>query len=77
MRGEFDWFGVYLPPLLPAGLLAWALTVLLSRALNRIGFYRYVWHRPLANVALYVLVLGGTVFGLSAIMPALRGILPI
>jgi hypothetical protein len=77
MRGEFDLFGVYLPPLLPAGLIAWGLTVLLIRALNRIGFYRFVWHRPLANVALFVLMLGGTVFGLAAIAPALRAILPI
>jgi hypothetical protein len=70
LRGEFDLFGVYLPPLLPAGLLAWGLTVLIIRVLNRIGFYRLVWHRPLANVALYVLVLGATVFGLQAILPA-------
>jgi hypothetical protein len=77
MRGEFDLFGVYLPPLLPAGLIAWGLTVLLIRALNRIGFYRLVWHRPLANVALFALMLGGTVFGLAAIAPTLRAILPI
>jgi hypothetical protein len=70
MRGEFDLFGVYLPLLLPAGLLAWGLTNLLIRVLNRTGFYRFVWHRPLANVALYVLVLGGTVFGLAALLPA-------
>jgi hypothetical protein len=70
VRGEFELFGVYLPPLLPAGLLAWALTILLIRALNRIGFYRHVWHRPLANVAVYVLVLGATVFGLAALLPA-------
>ncbi len=77
MRGEFDFFGVYLPPLLPAGLIAWGITVLLVRALNRVGFYRFVWHRPLANVALYVLVLGGTVFGLAALMPTLRAMLSI
>jgi len=69
MRGEFDAFGVYLPPLLPAGLLAWVLTIVIIRALNRIGFYRVVWHRPLANVALYVLMLGATIFGLAALLP--------
>jgi hypothetical protein len=76
MRGEFDVFGVYLPPLLPAAALAWLLTVLLSHALNRVGFYRFVWHRPLANLALYVVVLGATVLGLAAILPSLRGMLP-
>jgi hypothetical protein len=30
----------------------------------------------LANVAIYVLVLGGTVFGLAALMPTLRAMLP-
>jgi hypothetical protein len=75
MRGEFDLFGIYLPPLMPAIVIAWALTVMLSRGLNRAGFYRIVWHRPLVNLALFVLVLGGTVFGLAAILPVVRGLL--
>jgi len=73
MRGEFDLFGVYLPPLLPAGLFAWLVTALLIRGLNRLGFYRFVWHRPLANVAIFVIVLGVTVF----VLPTLRAMLPI
>jgi hypothetical protein len=77
MRGEFDLFGIYLPPLMLAGMIAWPLTLMLSRALNHVGFYRFVWHRPMVNLALFVLVLGGTVFGLGAILPNLRGILPI
>jgi hypothetical protein len=77
MRGEFDLFGVYLPPLLPAGLFAWLVTALLIRALNRLGFYRFVWHRPLANVAIFVLVLGFTVLGLGPLLPTLRALLPI
>jgi hypothetical protein len=77
MRGEFDVCGVYLPPLMLAGVLAWLLTVALTHALNRVGFYHFVWHRPLANLALFVLVLGGTVFGLGAIVPMLRGWLPV
>jgi hypothetical protein len=76
MRGEFDLFGVYLPPLLPAIAVAWVLTALLLRGLNAIGFYRVVWHRPLVSLALFVLVLGGTVFGLDAVLPSLRAILP-
>jgi hypothetical protein len=76
MRGEFNLFGIYLPPLMLAGIIAWPVTLLLYRALNRIGFYRFVWHRPMVNLALFVLVLGAAVFGLGAIMPALRGILP-
>ena len=70
MRGEFDLFGVYLPPLLPAVMGAWLLTALVIRVLNGAGFYRMVWHRPLFNLALYVLVLGGTILGLGALFPA-------
>jgi hypothetical protein len=77
MRGEFDLFGIYLPPLLPSIGLAWLLTFLLIRLLNRVGFYHLVWHRPLANLALYVIVLGGTVFGLGLLLPHLRPLLPI
>ena len=69
MRGEFDAFGVYLPPLLPAGIFAWIATGLLIHVLNHLGFYRMVWHRPLVNVALYVLVLGATIFGMAAFLP--------
>jgi hypothetical protein len=74
MRGEFDLLGVYLPPLLPAIAVAWGLTALLTRGLNAVGFYRFVWHRPMANLALFVLVLGGTVFGLDAVLAGLRGV---
>jgi hypothetical protein len=76
MRGEFDLCGVYLPPLLPAIVVAWVLTAVLLRGLNAVGFYRFVWHRPLVNLALFVLVLGGTVFGADAVLPRLRGVLP-
>jgi hypothetical protein len=75
MRGEFDFFGIYLPPLMPAIVIAWPLTMILSRGLNSAGFYRIVWHRPMINLALFVLVLGGTVFGLTIILPALRWLL--
>jgi hypothetical protein len=75
MRGEFDLFGIYLPPLLPAIAVAWGLTALLSRGLNAVGFYRFVWHRPMVNLALFVLVLGGTVFSLDAIFTSLRGVM--
>jgi hypothetical protein len=76
MRGEFDLCGVYLPQLLPAIAVAWVLTALLFRGLDAIGFYRFVWHRPIVHLALFVLVLGGTVFGLAAVLPSLRGVLP-
>jgi Protein of unknown function (DUF1656) len=52
MIGEIDLFGVFLPPLLVwlgIGLLLSAAT---RWALFRVGLYRYVWHRPLFDLAL-------------------------
>lgn len=54
--------GFYLPP-----MLFWAAAALLPYALARwaigaLDLYRFVWHRSLFNLALYVLSLGGLVF---------------
>jgi Protein of unknown function (DUF1656) len=57
----FDFFGFYLPApllwaafaLLPCALICWGL--------RRAGFYRFVWHRALFNMALYVIILGGMI----------------
>ena len=61
MRGEFDLFGIYLPPLMLAVILAWPATWLLFHALNRVGFYRFVWHPPLVRLALFAGVFSGLV----------------
>lgn len=58
MIGEIDLFGVFLPP-----LLVWlGIGLLLSAAtrwvLLRLGLYRYVWHRPLFDLALLVILTG-------------------
>lgn len=54
--------GFYLPP-----AMIWALAVLVPYALvrlvlSRAGLYRFVWHRGLFNLALYVAMLGGAVW---------------
>lgn len=55
-------FGFYLPPFLFWAGAALIVFAGLRRLLDRIGFYRFVWHRSLFNLALYVLILGGAVF---------------
>lgn len=55
-------FGFYLPPFLVWAVAALIVFGVLRWLLNRIGFYRFVWHRSLFNLALYVLILGGAVF---------------
>ncbi|WP_191060411.1 DUF1656 domain-containing protein [Geminicoccus harenae] len=59
MPGEIDLYGVFLPALLVYAVLALVLKELASRLLVRIGAYRFVWHRPLFDLALFVLLLGG------------------
>ena len=57
-----EFFGFYLPP-----LVVWAAASLLPFfalrwLLDRFGLYRFIWHRPLFNLALYVLLVGGVAF---------------
>lgn len=61
MIGEFDVYGVFVPPLLVWVGLALPLTAVLRRVLRALGFYHIVWHRPLVDFALLVIVLGAVV----------------
>jgi Protein of unknown function (DUF1656) len=58
---DVELVGFYLSP-----LLLWAVAALIPFALvrwllERAGLYRFVWHRSLFNLALYVLLVGGAV----------------
>jgi hypothetical protein len=57
MIGEFDIYGVFVPALLVWALVALSLTGLLRTVLAWVGFYRLVWHRPLVDLSLLVIVL--------------------
>ncbi|WP_082109034.1 DUF1656 domain-containing protein [Azospirillum thiophilum] len=59
MMGDIDIYGLFLPPLLIMAVLAWALSALLRRGLRATGAYGLIWHPPLFDFALYVLVLSG------------------
>ncbi|HEY1857754.1 DUF1656 domain-containing protein [Acidocella sp.] len=58
MIGEIDLFGVFLPPLLVWLGLGLLLSAAMRWSLSRIGLYRYVWHRPLFDLALLVILTG-------------------
>ncbi len=58
MTGEFSFFGMYFPWLMLTSLLSLVVTRLISLFLARKGFYRHVWHPPLFDVALFLVVLG-------------------
>lgn len=58
MTGHLDLYGVFVPTLLALLLGALLVKSLLRALLMRLGFYRWVWHPPLFNLALYVMILG-------------------
>ena len=58
MNHELDIYGVFVPDLLVWVGLAFVLSIPVRRVLGAIGFYRFVWHRALFDVALYVILLG-------------------
>lgn len=65
MTAEFDILGVYVPSLLVWAVLALALSGLLRRIFTRAGLYRRLWHPPLFDAAVFILLLGGLVAAAS------------
>ena len=58
MIGDLDISGIFLPTLLMLMGITYVLFLLVHGVLQRVHFYRLVWHRALFNVALYALLLG-------------------
>jgi Protein of unknown function (DUF1656) len=69
MIRDLDVYGVFLPPLLVWTVVALAVTAALRRLLAWCGGYRFVWHRPLFDLALLVIVLGAVVAGVNRWLP--------
>ena len=61
MIAEIDILGVFVPALLAWVVLALLLAAVLRRGLGRLGLYRHVWHPPLFDAAVFLLLLGGIV----------------
>jgi hypothetical protein len=59
MSGELFLFGVFAPAALVWAIGAGLLIALLRRLLQRVGFYRLVWHPGLFDLAMFVLLWGG------------------
>ncbi len=57
MIGEFDLYGVFVPTPLVYGVVALVVFNLLRRVLTRVGAYRLVWHGPLVDLSLFVIIL--------------------
>ena len=57
MRGEIDIYGVFIPALLAWSIIAFMTSIGVRRVLASLGFYKYVWHRPLFDIALFVVLI--------------------
>jgi hypothetical protein len=62
MRYVIDIYGVLVPALLLWIIIAFALSALLRRFMQRFDLYRLVWHRALFDFAIYVCILGVVVY---------------
>ncbi|MGD9511427.1 MAG: DUF1656 domain-containing protein [Geminicoccaceae bacterium] len=69
MIREIDLFGIYLSPMVGYALAAVLASVVLRRVLRRLGAYRLVWHPPLFDAALFVIVLAAIVAGVWRLGP--------
>jgi protein AaeX len=67
--GEFDIYGVYFPSFAVFAAIAFLLQVAIKRLLNGFGFYGWVWHRALLDLALYVILLGVVTAISASILP--------
>lgn len=71
MNGEFDIYGVYFPAFLVFAGVAFLLHLGVKRLLDAIGVYRFVWHRPLFDLALYVIMLGVVTAAGGSLLPVI------
>ena len=58
MIGEIDIFGVFVPAVLVLMFVAYLINLAIRTVFERVGFYRFVWHRSIFDLGIYELVLG-------------------
>lgn len=69
MTAELNLYGVFVPALFLWMLAALGILLAVRRVLAQTGGYALIWHRPLFDLALYVIILGVVVY-LSRWLPA-------
>jgi hypothetical protein len=62
MTAELNLYGVFVPALFLWMLVALVIVLVLRRTLAQSGGYALIWHRPLFDISLYVIVLGVVVY---------------
>ena len=61
MIHEIDLYGMLISPILLWMSIAFIVTGVLCDLIGRFGLYRFIWHKPLFDLALLVIVMGGIV----------------
>lgn len=69
MIGEVDIYGVYFPAFIVFAGVAFLLQLAVNRLFNSFGVYRFVWHRPLFDLAIYVILLGVVTAAGASLLP--------
>ena len=62
MRYVIDIYGVLVPALLLWIIVAYVLSAILRRLMQRFDLYRLVWHRALFDFSVFVCLLGVVVY---------------
>jgi hypothetical protein len=63
MITDLNLVGVYVAPFVPMAIVSALITLVLLRIADRFGITRHVWHPPLFDSAVYVIVLSLVVIG--------------
>jgi hypothetical protein len=66
---EVSVLGVYFPPLFADIVVALILFAPLKWVLDRIGADRWIWHRPLADVALFICIVSAVTLAWPRVGP--------
>jgi hypothetical protein len=67
--GEIDIYGVYFPAFAVFAAIAFVFQLVIKRLLDAFGVYRFVWHRALFDLAIYVILLGVVTAAAVTILP--------
>lgn len=66
MNAEISVFGIFVPSILACSILSYVAMVLIARGLRAVGAYRFIWHRSLFNLSMFVCLLCATVLFFSS-----------
>jgi len=76
MIAEFNVYGVFVPALLIFAIIAFSLVLALRYVLDFAGLYRFVWHRPLFDFALFIILFGAVTALAEPVIGIFRRLLP-